>query len=394
MDSNLWKDDPALLNEVTQAVMKVSREIFFDTDWIKSEIEDHFNWDDKEARAENIREITEKARRVSKGRAEKKTIYEPKDYVAGGLDQSYATMREMQEPIEALRLKYWGTTEPPFRRSVEGDRETAEWFYSQEQKDAAAHPDGLPGVATVTYTLSAKNAAAADEINDRLHEKYADGDGYVYMTATRCLEMAKALVEDAENNDNLSFERIRTSGFFQSERIDLHGIVSAGGGVSVAAVAGETLGDLLKDVRELAKSSGWWSEDNAFWALLYGSIIPAGVRRTSNLSWFNGEHRRKITLTVIAPTTFEEVAKAYAKELERLKLNPKPLTKQQSALMQLWYQHPSTTWAERYEVWQRWCEIHYELKDYNNWRSLRSSCKSALARARHGWGEKVRESSP
>ncbi len=380
-----WRDDPALFSDVyTKLPKKVQRSV--GANWVLSAIEECDNqaWDDPEIHEGNIKDIVKKARAFAKRKGVKDapTALRNREYESAGLGQSYATRSAMQKRIEKLRLKYWGESSPPFEMTDVGFQEAANWFYVQEERDAANYPDEFPATAEVRFKLSTRKAASENAALQRL---LLDSPH----SQELALAVAQQFVAVAESGD-AAFISYSHSGY-RNETIDLSSFVPSDKKSKVRAVEGETLHNLLEDVRSLAAASSWWIEVDALTTVLFDNFISAQVRVGGGAGIRKGVPFREIILTITAPVTGKEVEEAYTAALKRFGVKPKTFTMMQSALFQLHLEYPysSATHAERYAVWQEWRKTNPKLKNYQNKDSLRSSLESALKAARESWGRNM-----
>lgn len=394
MHSNLWKDDQKLLNEVTRAVMGTSRKAFFDTEWVKNAVErcDNQDWDDKETRAGNIIDIVELARaelKVKEKRVAKS--YQPRKYVSASVDLSYATVDSLEEQIKAIRMKYWGAEEPPFRKDLAGVKAALQWFCNQEGADEK-NLGARPGQMEMTFKLKTSDCDASDDAIERakVHNTYVDSEGCIRPKPNGIARIAKEVAAYAEENPALAFSQIKMSSFRpKSINLPSYKIKDDNYKRHFFANEGQTLGNLRDNITAIVEESGWWQEEDALDTILFGSI-PSAAPKVSSKRIINSEDsfpRREISITMLAPATVEEVAKAYADELKYLNLDPTPMTEVQIALARLVAKYPEAPWNERLTIWKRWCRSHPELTKYSDYRGLRRAYISAKEKATRGWGE-------
>ncbi len=385
-----WRDDPELQDEVQRALRKSSVPLPGFA-WVLNALDECPNqdWSDSEVREGNIQDIVEMAEREArkKGTLAEKPGVVSRDYVPSSAGQSYATMSAMLEPLKATRLRYWGIDKPPFHRSHDGSQAAAEWFQYQQDVDRASYPKGQPGKVTLTIDILATDLKQTLDAFTASQSRNSDTNaaGHLRSKAAGLLTVAKDSIAYLEDSTTGTIELFSYNPRF--DWIDLRGVVQDRSNSLVLAIPGETLGNLLADIKWLIRKAGWWSEQDTFKALLYGSTPSAEVRVSRNRRASNGEHTVQMTLEVVAPSQVNEVAEKYAEELEYLGFNPKSFTIQQNALFQLINSHPEANWPQRFSVWQEWCETHPELRNYTEWRGLRSSYLSAKRRADSGWGE-------
>jgi hypothetical protein len=145
---------------------------------------------------------------------------------------------------------------------------------------------------------------------------------------------------------------------------------------------GTRVAHLADRVNEVVALSGWWNTAEALSFITCGYIPPAAVRVTTTQK---ADGRTEVALKVVAPTTTKELAEVYQRTLDRHRLNPKPLSSTQHAVLELFHDTPSLSWPERYRRWLELCDERPGLPRLSGPDSLAKTYRDALKRA--AWGE-------
>lgn len=333
----------------------------------------YYDWQKESlAKEENIQDIIARARKKAERdgliqQSDGEENYQPHPTAPSSAGKPFATVARVKELVEVVRRAYWKRREAPFPHTREGFEAAKEWLLQKELEGGTSR---APDKYRIELVMEGRGIP---QFFNALKASLARTSG-----SDRLLRIAEAIVE-AQRSAVGEITHVN-SGVISHPMLELGG--TAGVVQNIHAPEGSLLGALYKSVEEVRKASEWWSPSQALNHIMTGHIPRADPK----VSWSErGDKNYSITLTIDPPATEQEVLNRYRFALEQIGHEPKTLTLQQSAMLQLVYETPGLTWEERHELWKQRCEVLNSKSDarftmFQNWRNFRHRCIEASKR--------------
>lgn len=261
---------------------------------------------------------------------------------------AYRTEARVLKQAKEIRQKYWGTPAAPFPNSRKGFRQASDWLRAADEEDRVKLGNRRPAVEQIVINVEGDDIPKLWRNSDT-SEKQRDYKAMLSAFLAQ-LEPGRGRITGLGQQGKREVLRLYNS--------DPKGFVQG-----LPAFPNTRLGELVEDVKGLAENAGWWSELQTLSYLMCGRLPSGGISSNVN-STPGGAKPRVITLKIQGPATEEEILAEYRRILKEYKLKAKPLSRTQSAVVQLVSKYPELSWSQRYERWLEWCENHPELPRY------------------------------
>lgn len=262
--------------------------------------------------------------------------------------RAYATATRVRHLAEDARLVTWGKPSPPFRFTKTGADEAREWFKEQDLRIREAGLDTYPAMWKLELVLEDPGVREWDS-----QLESAEGS-----------ELSTAVVE-LLNAHPKSLRFVRHEGGYDGAYLPFLEVTQANGlPRRYLAPRTSVLGRLRSRITRIVEEAGWWSQREATDFVVFGQVPSGSVRISTKRTGAPHGEPQEIVLTVCAPTTRDEVAKAFDQVLRENGLRPAKLSAVHNAVLQLVYATPDLTWRERYNRWLEWCKQHPYLPDF------------------------------
>ena len=386
MKTTTWHEDGELIQSIYNAVKNALEDEGITQHpgraWVINQIKDapDGDWGNESVRTENTKDITSEAstwaqlEEMEPERPERRLSI-PQALASTSVGQAWVTVDKVKPIVEEVRALIWGGSDTPFSQTPEGHEEAVIWLRVQVKKNERKQA----GRVKLEFAFEVGKMSGLANAYVKTYGKVRSGDA--------AYEDYPSLLIEAIKQQEGRLINVKMNGGYDSGFYRMLVKTDGDGHQRPFKVNDGTLSaQLAEQVERIKKLSGWWTDRETLDHIMCGSVPLPGVVASHQTTDTGPE---AVKLHVRGPATVEEVARAYQEHLEQWELDPKPLTKNAGAVLQLAYTTPGQTWQQRLERWNEWRKEDKALRKYSDYTGLRRAYVNALERIT--WREKKKE---
>jgi hypothetical protein len=388
-----WADDPKLIEKIAGKLLVHMQKLGFrDSDTNRAQIKKFLgqnpqDYADAEAVEGAVEELARRAqRRLARRNVQPREVLPLPEEISSQTGLAWLTVDpkenvELAHAVEAVRLRFWQSIEPPFPFRKLGDKEALlgafKWLKNRLKEDTERSVEPQVATITVSFDLKIPNPEDYFRVLESLETAFSVSENQQSDAESR-LELAKIMGLGQVRLSSRSGPKIREELVFPHPNGARRTFLTKGG----------VLSSLWADVGAVVELSSWWSQERALVYVMTG--LPPAPKHTYSFDPNPSQRVTTLKLQFQGPVQESEVINLYRKATrgwhEKLRVKASRLSLTQAALLQLRSETPRMTWTQRRSIWQEWRAIQPDLRDFGT-RTPEQKMRKEWARGREkaGW---------